>query len=358
MKNEMVHSIHPGFTLNGHNFDLNSLKEVAYSLVKEGEGYEQQIGDFLLDWCSESTFLEVRSSGSTGPPKTIRLSKSAMQNSALATAEYFGLKPGTRALLCLPAGFIAGKMMLVRAMVGGWALSYVNPTQTPLQLTGNSFDFAAMVPSQALASLPDLHRIQKLILGGSPLTPSLEDALTQLPVHCYETFGMTETVSHIAVREIGKEKYFQTLPRVRVEQDPRGCLLIHAPAIADEAVRTNDLVRLESENSFEWLGRIDFVINSGGIKYLPEQIEEKLTGLIDRPYLIAGQAHQSLGEQLVLVLEGKPEPAGLLEAIRKHGTLTKYEMPREIICLDRFAFTENGKINRKETLKKIKLIYE
>lgn len=347
MINPTYENVHNHFKLNGFHLNKEDLCRVAYSFIKEGEDFEKPVGDFLLDWFDSKPYIEMKTSGSTGTPKTIRVDKQAMVNSAMATGDFFDLRSGNRALQCLPVKYVAGKMMLIRAIIIGLDLDYVEPSSHPMKdLDDMNYDFVAMVPLQAKNSLEELKHVKKLIVGGSLISPSLEKNLMKLPTQVYETYGMTETVTHIAAKRVG-EKVFTVLPGVTISYDDRNCLVIHAPRIiADETVVTNDLVELVNENQFKFLGRIDNVINSGGVKIIPEQVEHKLSGLIDKRYFIAPKEDAELGQKVVLVVEG--EAFDIDKAI--FDGLDKYERPKEILFVPKFKETENGKILRKESL--------
>lgn len=345
--------VHPGFKLNGISYTSEELKEVGYSLIKEGEEYEIAIGDFLLDWLSEAATVEVRTSGSTGVPKRIQLQKQQMQNSAEATATFFGLKEGTKALNCLPSGYISGKMMLARALTIGWELDCIPPSSTPLKFTSGSYDFCAMVPLQAQNSLESLQRVKTLIVGGAPISESLKMQLQNKPTAVYETYGMTETVSHIALKRIenvpNKESHFRVLEGVKVSQDKRGCLLIDAPQLTYEQVVTNDVVELFSDSEFSWLGRYDNIVNSGGIKLIPEQIEKAISGVVENRFFTIGLPDAELGQRLVLVVEGKVDKSGLISELKELKSLHKHQIPKSIEVLSRFVETPTGKVNRQKT---------
>jgi O-succinylbenzoic acid--CoA ligase len=270
-----------------------------------------------------------------------------MVDSALATGDFFDLQPGNKALHCLPVKYVAGKMMLVRAMILGLDLEFVAPSSHPLDHNEIDFDFVAMVPLQAQNSISQLKKVKKLIIGGAAVNKTLEKQLLKLPTKVYETYGMTETITHIAARKLG-EKTFTVLPYVTVSYDDRNCLVIHAPRISPEVIITNDIVELVDENQFIFLGRMDNVINSGGIKLIPEQIEQKLAGKISQRFFIASKPDDELGEKVVLVIEGeKHELDNLI-----YESLDKYEKPKEIIFIPKFLDTATGKIMRKETLNK------
>ncbi len=346
MNNPTFENVHNSFKLNGFHLNREDLCRVAYSFIKEGEDFEKPVGNFLLDWFDGKDYIEMQTSGSTGTPKFIKVDKQSMVNSAIATGNFFDLKPGDRALQCLPVKYVAGKMMLIRSIILGLDLDYVEPSSRPIENIDQKYDFAAMVPLQAKNSLKDLKKIKKLIIGGSLISPSLEKELMNLSTEVYETYGMTETVTHIAAKRVG-ETAFTVLPDVTISYDDRNCLVIHAPKIIkNEIVITNDLVELVNENQFVFLGRIDNIINSGGVKIIPELVEHKLSGLINKRYFIASKEDAELGEKVVLVVEG--DDFEIDKSIFEK--LDKYEYPREIIFVKKFKETENGKVLRKESL--------
>lgn len=346
MDSPTYENVHNQFKLNGFHLDKEDLCRVAYSFIKEGEDFEKPVGDFLLDWFDSKDYIEMQTSGTTGAPKIITVSKQAMVQSALATGDFFELQPGNSALHCLPVKFVAGKMMLVRAMILGLDLEFVAPSSHPLRHNEIEYDFVAMVPLQAQNSIPELKKVRKMIVGGAAVNKTLEKQLLKLPTHVFETYGMTETITHIAARKLG-EKAFTVLPGVTISYDDRNCLVIHAPRISDEVITTNDIVELVNENQFVFLGRMDNVINSGGIKLIPEQIEEKLSNKITQRFFIASKPDPELGEKVVLVMEGNQEdlPSDL------YNELDKYEKPKEVIFIPKFKETNSGKVMRKETLK-------
>ncbi|WP_309612993.1 AMP-binding protein [Flavobacterium sp.] len=346
MNSPTYENVHNLFKLNGFHLDREDLCRVAYSFIKEGEDFEKPVGDFLLDWFDSKNFIEMETSGTTGVPKTISVHKQAMVDSALATGDFFELEPGNKALQCLPIKYVAGKMMLVRAMILGLELEFVAPSSHPLDNNEIDFDFVAMVPLQAQNSIDELKKVKKMIIGGAAVNKALEKQLLKLPIEVYETYGMTETITHIAARKLG-EKAFTVLPHVTISYDDRNCLVIHAPRISPEVIMTNDIVELVNENQFIFLGRMDNVINSGGIKLIPEQIEEKLASKIQQRFFIASKPDNELGEKVVLVIEG--EKHELDDSL--YESLDKYEKPKELIFIPKFKETTTGKILRKETMK-------
>ncbi|PXY45956.1 AMP-binding protein [Flavobacterium hydrophilum] len=338
-------NVHNYFKINGHHLNADELSSVAYSFIKEGDPNEQAIGEFLLDWFDKKEYIEMKTSGTTGLPKLVRLQKQAMIQSALATGDFFDLKPGDKALLCLPVKFIAGKMMLVRSLILGLDLDITEPSTAPLALNKTIYDFAAMVPLQVQNSIKALKNVKKLIVGGAKMDTELEEKLLALKTEVYETYGMTETITHIAARKVG-EKVFTVLPNIKITKDNRGCLVITVPAISEEPIVTNDLIESIKENQFTFLGRIDNVINSGGLKLIPEQIEAKLIGKINSRFFVTGIPDSLLGEKLILVIEGEKQnfPVDFFDI------LDKYEKPKKIVFVPKFKENENGKLLRKPSL--------
>jgi O-succinylbenzoic acid--CoA ligase len=344
---ELTHkNVHNHFRINGFHLNAIDLCRVAYDYIKEGNANEQAIGEFLLDWFDNKEYIEMRTSGTTGLPKVVKLEKQAMIQSALATGDFFGLEPHNKALLCLPVQFIAGKMMLVRSLILGLDLDIVTPSTHPLALKNDSqYDFVAMVPLQVQNSIEALRSVKKLIIGGAKMDATLEAKLLPLKTEIYETYGMTETITHIAAKKLG-ENVFTVLPNVKIAQDDRGCLVITVPSISDEPIVTNDLVEVIRENQFIFLGRIDNVINSGGVKLIPEQIEAKLIEKIDSRFFVTGLPDPVLGEKLVLVIEGEKQNF----SSDFFDFLHKFEKPKEIVFVPKFKENENGKLLRKPSL--------
>ncbi|WP_142786248.1 AMP-binding protein [Changchengzhania lutea] len=351
--------VHNRFKLNSIHYSYNDVMEVAYSYVKEGEPFEQGIGNFLLDWLDHKPFIKVNTSGSTGKPKTITLFKQAMANSAIATGDFFKLEPGDSALHCLPSNFIAGKMMLIRAMILGLELDIIAPTMYPQIKPNMHYRFCAMIPMQAQNVFSNLSQIDTLIIGGTSVPKSLIESLQDIPTVAFETYGMTETITHIAARRlnhfeagqhVGKAP-FKVLPNIKISQDRRGCLVIEAPKLLDETLVTNDVVTIHSDEAFDWLGRYDNVINSGGVKLFPEGIETKLQNHIEQRFFVASEKDDLLGNKAILVVEG--EKNEIDPAI--FSDLDKYEIPKEIYTIRKFVETNSGKIQRAETLKQLAL---
>ena len=346
MENITYLDIHPKFKLNGLSLTKDDLYIIAYSYIKEGDESEKPVGKFLLDWLDDKTYIEMQTSGSTGISKLIRVSKQSMVNSALASGAFFDLQYGNKILNCLPMKYVAGKMMFVRSFVLGLEMDFVHASLHPLRKVEGTYDFCAMVPLQAQNSVQDLHLIKKLIVGGAKINAKLEKQLLRLKkTECYETFGMTETVSHIAAKKVG-EKAFTLMPNISIEKDSRNCLIINAPLLAEQPIITNDLIEIMNGNQFKFLGRLDNVINSGGVKINPEQVEEKLIDKISPRFMIIGKPDINLGEKVVLLIESD---AFLIED-QLFDSLDKFEKPKEIHFIPQFKDSNNGKLLRKETL--------
>ena len=345
MKTVTYKNVHNHFKFNGVHLGREQLCTVAYSFIKEGADFQKALGDFLIDWFDDKTYIEMNTSGTTGAPKLIRVEKEAMVSSALSTGDFFDLNPGNKVLHCLPVDYVAGKMMFVRSFILGLDMDFVEPNSNPLEYNDVKYDFAAMVPLQAKNSLAKLTNIKKIIIGGVKIHKSLEQELVKLPNEIYETYGMTETITHIAAKRVG-ERAFTVLPNVTVSSNENNCLVVHAKKINHEPIVTNDIVEIVSDTQFVWLGRFDNVINSGGIKLIPEKIEEKLSTHIPRRYFVHGQADDVLGEKVVLYVEG--EPIAIDEEV--FSVLDKYEKPKNIVFIPKFTVTATGKIVRKESI--------
>jgi len=348
--------IHPEFKLNGLGYSESDLKTFANELVREGKPFEKDIGKFLSAWFDNTANLEVKTSGSTGIPKLIVLQKKQMVNSALATARFFNLKAKDSSLLCLSATYIAGKMMLVRALVLGLHLDYVEPSSSPVARVSKNYDFVAMVPLQLENSIAKIEQIKTLIVGGAAVSSKLREQTKDKNTVIFETYGMTETISHVAVKRLKdltgpSRSYFKALPNVKFSIDEKACLVIAAPKVSDRLVITNDVVQLLSDSEFEWLGRYDNIINSGGIKLFPERIEAAIAPFLNNRFFVTGMPDEKLGEQLVLIVEGIFDTNKLKQQLTTEAQLNRYEVPKHVYALSQFMETDTGKIRRKETLK-------
>ena len=325
--------------------------------------------EFLDEWSNDSERVLVHTSGSTGTPKPLWVEKRRMEASARITCDFLGLKEGDTALLCMPLDYIAGKMMVVRSLVRKLKLMVVKPTGHPLaahQLS-RGFTFAAMVPMQVYNSLqvPEererLRQIRHLIIGGGAIDDALARELKDFPNYVWSTYGMTETLSHIALRRLnGAEasEWYTPFDNVRISQSEDGCLVIDAPEVCAERLVTNDIVEI-NQGRFRVVGRKDNVICSGGIKIQAEEVERALKPYLHVPFMITKRKDSKFGEIVVLMVEYRGErreesgeriedslKTRLQRLCREH--LPKYWQPRDFVFVEKIPMTETGKIARKE----------
>ena len=307
---------------------------------------------FLDEWNNPSPTVLVHTSGSTGKPKPMLVEKRRMEASARITCRFLGLHEGDTALLCMPLDYIAGKMMVVRALTCGLRLVSTEPKGTP-EWDG-FIDFAAMVPLQVYNLLNDpagrqrLRQIRHLIIGGGAIDDTLARQLADFPHHVWSTYGMTETLSHIALRRLNgpdASDWYTPFDGVTLSLTDDGCLVINAPAVHDGPLVTNDIAECNTTQRFRILGRKDNVICSGGIKIQIEEVERRLRPHLHVPYIITKAPDEKLGEQVVLLTESKAV-GDVLAACRLH--LPKYWVPRRILSVDRLPLTETGKPARRE----------
>ncbi|MEP5341286.1 MAG: AMP-binding protein [Algibacter sp.] len=347
--------VHLKFKLDNINYNYEDLMEVAYSYVKEGLPYQQELGQFLLDWLDRKDYVIVQTSGSTGKPKMLKIKKQAMVNSAIATGDFFNLAPGKKVLHCLPSNFIAGKMMIIRAVILGLELDMVQPTSLPQIDYEKDYEFCAFTPMQLKNFAKYLKCIKTVIVGGGRVSNHIKTLVQDKKPNVYETYGMTETVSHIAIKKLNNfddsssDSFFKVLPDITLSVDDRSCLVIDAPKLSEGQIVTNDIVKIHSETEFEWLGRFDNVINTGGIKVFPEVIEEKLQDKIPEQFFITSQEDDTLGEKVVMLIEGNTR--AIETAVFED--LEKFEKPKEVFFVKHFIETASGKIHRAKTLETV-----
>lgn len=344
--------------------------------------YAQRVLQFCQQWlCGQETFT-LHTSGSTGQPKTILLTRAQMVTSAHWTGQALGLQAGDHALVCLSATYIAGMMMLVRGFELGLHLTVIDPVSSPLAAftPPAHFDFTAMVPLQLQETLHGpaharalLDGMKGVLIGGAPVSVALEAQLQTVQAPLYHTYGMTETVSHIALRRLNgphRSTDFTPFREVGLGVDARGCLTITSTLTRGETLYTNDLVTLHPDGSFRWLGRIDNVVNSGGVKVHIEQVERVLEAWLLHyrageyahcRFFVGALPHTRLGQEVVVLFEDTASTdettraAEVTTALRValRPVLAPYAIPRQAYFVPKFLETPTGKIDRGATLARL-----
>lgn len=314
-----------------------------------------EIDRLIKFWNGNESILEVSTSGSTGKPKKIQLRKEKIKASAKATGDFFGFNESWQNLLCISPAYIGGKMQVFRSLLFDMNLLIVEAEADPLQwITKNQkIDFAAFVPYQVGQILKSersteiFASIGKVIIGGAPVSNALEKSIMEVNPNVYSTFGMTETISHCALRKLGQES-FTGIEGYRFEQDDRECLVVNHPVILDDKIVSNDVVDLISERTFIWKGRRDYVINSGGVKIHPEMLEKAIEPLLSgNRYYFTSAENIELGEELVLMIEGENGVINISELKSSlKQVLPKYHVPKQIVFQEKFNETASGKILR------------
>lgn len=341
--------MHREFLWAGHRPDPQRLSDSTYTAFLTGLCGQEEAVNFFRSWFDARPFIEVQSSGTTGTPKKIRLQKVHMLESARRSVRFFGLSPSARGLMVLPAAFIGGKMQLLRAMISGMHLDFLSPALR-LEVGADSYwDFVSLTPHMAALNPDLLPRVGSVLIGGAQVPPALISQLRLLGVKAYESYGSTETLSHVALRSLSPETdpEFHALPGVEFGRDQRGCLRIHSPGIGLRWLTTNDIIELIDPYRFVWTGRWDFVINSGGIKLQPEKIERVLAGCFDCRLLVVPRPEPVLGHEAVLVLERDGITGEDRRILQTAPGLGPYERPRDIIGLMPFPMNTGGKVDRK-----------
>ncbi|MBO5674823.1 MAG: AMP-binding protein [Bacteroidaceae bacterium] len=315
------------------------------------------VEEFLAQWNDASPTMEVRTSGSTGTPKLIYIEKERMRASARMTCDFLGLKTADTALLCMPLDYIAGKMMVVRALELNMKLLSVEPSGHPLadntlsDLNEGIVHLAAMVPLQVWNTLrvPEererLHHIKHLIIGGGAIPRELEQELRTLPINVWSSYGMTETLSHIALRRIS-EDYYSPLPGISLSQDQDDCLIINAPALCAQTLYTNDIVRFHGKDHFQIIGRRDNTICSGGIKIQIEQVEAWLQSIGIDNIMVTYREDKALGQALVYLTTDKIDTDMLRKSVPTDTSNSKFWLPRHIVKVPFLPLTPTGKPDR------------
>jgi O-succinylbenzoic acid--CoA ligase len=357
---------YPFNSINFNGRDIRIADILNGSALPETQ-FEGAAFSFVRKWWGEDEFFEQQTSGSTGLPKTILIARKSMVASAKLTQKALDLKAGETAFLCLDPNYIAGKMMIVLAFVTGMKLLAVEPSLNPFEkrVGQQHIDFTALVPAQLTEILKSdsqnmLNEIRNIIIGGASLNEQTIEMLSEFRTHIFATFGMTETISHIALQPINgpfESEYFKVLPGIKIHTDERGCLQIKTPFLSEEIV-TNDIVEIKNPTEFKWLGRADNVINSGGVKIIPEKLEAQIQNVfntmqIPNRYIVSSVPDPQFGNKLVLLVEGNMPIA--VDHVRSalQEVLPHNHVPKQILVGAIFVMTENGKIDRLETRKKI-----
>lgn len=349
-----------------HSFTLfgKTCQSKDIPLLREHENLfvRTELTDFLEEWFSEKQTVAVQSSGSTGTPKILHAEKERMKASAAMTCSFLGLKKGDTALLCMPLKYIGAKMVVVRSLIWGLDLYCAVPSGHPFAQINFSPDFLALTPAQVYTSLQNnkekqlLRGTKQLIIGGGAINASLAEELETFPNAVWSTYGMTETLSHIALRRLNgndKSDWYQPFSGVEVSLTPQETLAINAPAVCPERLVTNDIAELGEFGRFKIIGRADNIINSGGIKLQTEKLEEKLSAVLHLPFLITSVPNEQYGEVPALLVQSTDDAnqnkVSLQDAV--NAVLGKYEKPKHIFFTKALPRTETDKPNRAEAKK-------
>lgn len=318
-----------------------------------------ELDGFLAEWHDDSPTLLVHTSGSTGKPKPLWVEKRRMEASARMTCHFLGLQRGDTALLCMPLDYIAGKMMVVRSLVAGLRLLSVHPDGHPMAQVGDApIDFAAMVPMQVYNTLQvpaereRLRHVRHLLIGGGAISGMLASALADFPHDVWSSYGMTETLSHIALRRVQDSEWYVPMPGVQVGLTDEGCLTIDAPALCAQPLTTNDRAEVDANQRFRILGRKDNVICSGGVKIQIEEVERRLQPHLPWPFVVTKRADEKFGEVVVLLVETGDTAQAMAVCAR---VLPKYWQPRVVCSVDAIPLTATGKPARAEAYQLAKL---
>ena len=348
------------FLLNNKSIEYSQLINNRLKLDIFSD-YEKKILKIVKNWLSDEDVFTFQTSGSTGTPKEISFSREIIKQSAMRTILKFGLKSSDSILLCLNIEFVAGFMMVIRALEGNLNLIAQEPSSNPLNQIDlkQKIDFAAMTANQVenglINSFDKIHQLKKLLIGGSALHPDLESQLQNVPSEVSHSYAMTETLTHVALRKVnGKEKSetYHALEGVSFSQDERNCLILHDKFLKIDGLVTNDIVELIDNTSFRWVGRYDNVINSGGIKIQVEEVEKEIRGIfrdlkMDPPFCLLSIPDSKLTNKMVLLIETNKNSLdkSAIEHILKIN-LPKYHAPKAIIQVPEIKHTKSGKIDR------------
>lgn len=334
---------------------LEGVDIISYCQKQKFEIFNE-IAIFMKDWLNNDPEIEVQTSGSTGRPQKMKVLKSQMLQSAAATALFFDFKNNENIYLSLSIRFIAGKMMIVRALYSQMNLIVLQEQNNrPIEVFPDDLEihFAAFVPLQLKGAIAS-QKIKTILLGGASISTQQEEYFQSLTANIYHSYGMTETLSHVAIRKVNgldRTNIFTALPGIQFELDDRNCLIIDVPFLPQKVI-TNDIVELIDSNHFLWKGRFDNIINSGGIKIFPEELEIKIQPLLNCNYFFIGLEDEILGEKVCLFIESLEYSDIQLSTFKSEISqiLSKYEMPKEIYFKKNFSYTLSSKIKRKDTV--------
>lgn len=328
------------------------------------DDFVNQCVEIIQKWQSKQNIFKLHTSGSTGIAKEIEFTREQIQTSAELTLKSFNLKKGGNFLVCLSPLHVAGFMMIVRAMVNQSNIIFVEPSKNPLQNLAfeDKINFAAFIPYQLQAILDNkkLDKIEKMIIGGGQISKKLLQSIQQVEPEIYHTYGMTETLTHVAIKRLNGQNpddYFKALNGIDFKVDESGCLMVNSPICPENYLKTNDIVELIDSKSFKWIGRKDNVINSAGIKINLDQLENKIRSSIQNEinFFLYGKSDGEYGQKLCMAIENPSNKS--LEDVKTElkNKLFKYEIPKEIIIIDKFEMTSLGKIDKIKTLEKSKV---
>ncbi|MEQ8415887.1 MAG: AMP-binding protein [Imperialibacter sp.] len=348
--------------LNDKNVDLTSANNLSTF-----DNYEQGILIFIKQWLSGANSFTLHTSGSTGIPKEIQVTRNQMIASAKATINFLKIAPGTPVTVCIDARYIGGKMQLVRALIHDLPLQIISPTT---QLMNHlealpSLGLMSLVPLQLYSSLDNspemLDKASAILIGGAPVQLSYLPKLKSIAPPVYHTYGMTETISHVALRKLNHEDTpdeFTLLPGIEISTDERECLVVSGEVTGNQPVTTNDIVELTSATTFIWKGRYDNVVNSGGVKIFPEEVDKLIAPELETmfpgaQFFTSGMPDEKLGQRLILCIESAQsiEVSGLIESLRT--VLPPYHAPKHIYFLEHFIKTSSGKVDKLKTVESV-----
>lgn len=351
---------HQTIKIEGEIFTSSDFKADVIPLFASKSDFHRELYFFLKEWFSENEYISVKTSGSTGTPKEILVEKQRMIQSAMLTCSFLELKPSDKSLLCMSMQYIAGKMFTVRTLVAGLDLYLVPPCGNPLTNVNVELDFAAMVPLQVYNSLQNVEEAEKLksiknlIIGGGAIDETMSDQLKSFPYKIFSTYGMTETLSHIALRKLnGVDASENYLPfdSVSLSLSDENTLIIDAPLVSKDILTTNDIAEINVDGSFKILGRKDNVVNSGGLKIQIEEVERLYASYINAPFAVTSVGDEKFGEILVLVAEMNIDLDFMVHIE------PAYYRAKQFFAIDKIPFTETSKIDR-VAVKRLAMFYK